>query len=614
MKRFSSCMALVVLVCAATAHARKPAPPPPPPNYEVIDPKVVNEDGMRISYRGQPAKEGVLLLTASNGFFDNGFAAAGRTDDLAVREQDQGFIKASYTRLVAGRGTQCTARWYLWCPKAGNIDLDFHYQSSETVEHPWRLTVGDQSREFTTAGAEESVAKVPLSFAVTTPGEVQVTLEMLGDVRRGVSIHGLKLSGSAITEAKLLRVRYRPSAVHAKFRPPEGCTKSIMWVFESQAGSNVSSFSPMTTPFGYFGAKFSQGRASGTVNFSVWPNGSQLIATGYPSGGFGGFNHEGSGVKMRGGQPFGHYEEKPERVIQALRVEGTGQYVTYYGYLFDEVQDRWRLYASVQVPRKKQKTWGMEAGIGWAGSFCEIPGAPNRQRSGDKLRVIKRRGWFYSGETEKFYQVRRAGGERTIQWVDSPEDLPELTHQTAGRNKYVTFDDAGWCVLSTGGIECFSHTDLRVKGVSKADTSSSQARHPVPHYLSPEKVSQLFELPVEFGEAAVADVASQQQEATITYDLKKLGPNARAKLFYGTKDAGTTARDEEINAMGAFKSGVVTPDQALWESVTEEAVRVGENRFHLTGLKRDTTYYYRLFVIHDQGKSWAFQSGSFSTQ
>jgi phosphodiesterase/alkaline phosphatase D-like protein len=52
-----------------------------------------------------------------------------------------------------------------------------------------------------------------------------------------------------------------------------------------------------------------------------------------------------------------------------------------------------------------------------------------------------------------------------------------------------------------------------------------------------------------------------------------------------------------------------------WESSTEESpVVTGGNRFELQNLKPATTYYYRLFVQHDEGKSWDTKSGSFTTQ
>ena len=54
--------------------------------------------------------------------------------------------------------------------------------------------------------------------------------------------------------------------------------------------------------------------------------------------------------------------------------------------------------------------------------------------------------------------------------------------------------------------------------------------------------------------------------------------------------------------------------ERTWQSATpERKVTTGMNQFKLGGLKKGTTYYYRLFVTHDQGKSWDYQSGSFKT-
>ena len=55
--------------------------------------------------------------------------------------------------------------------------------------------------------------------------------------------------------------------------------------------------------------------------------------------------------------------------------------------------------------------------------------------------------------------------------------------------------------------------------------------------------------------------------------------------------------------------------ERTWQSKTpEQPVKAGINQFKLSGLKGKTTYYYRLYVEHDEGKSWDYVSGSFKTQ
>jgi len=581
---------------------------------EVIDPKIINADGMRVAYKGLPLWDGVAVLTAANGYFARNFTSQGRCTNPVQLAEDRGFIKGSFSELAYKGWTSGTARWHLWFTKTGKVDVDVHYRYAGATNLSWRLTVGDQSREFTTADTNEEYTRISVPFVVQKAGKVSVILQPLAETPQRVTFRNLELHGPAMEGVKRLRVYYRPHAVHAKFFPPKDCRQCTMWVFESKSDMPAKSFSPITTPFGYFGGGFSGKRVTNGMNFSVWPGSSMLIASGYSKARFGGFNHEGTGVKLRSVGPYDHMDPMPETAIQALRVEGTGRYVTYYGYVFDEGQDRWRLYGSVMVPRKGGATGG-GAGVGWAGSFCEVPGMPAGQRTGDEVRKIKRRGWFYSAETKQFYAAGRRPGKGDRKWVDSPQELPGIPRRSVGLNKYVAYDDEGWCVQMTGGIECYSYTDYRVKDGATGDAAASDPiSWPLPHYLQPDKVKQLFELPIEIGESSVVEVSAERGQAAIAYDLKKLGPNARAKLFYGTRDAGTTARDPEINGSGAFKAGVVDTGQAVWESVKEQTVSVGENRFHLTGLKRDTTYYFRLFVAHDQGKSWDYQSGEFATQ
>ena len=94
-----------------------------------------------------------------------------------------------------------------------------------------------------------------------------------------------------------------------------------------------------------------------------------LLATGNPTAEFSGFGHEGSGVKLRGWEPFAHH---PKSVIQALRMEISPEFETYYGYFYDDRTDRWKLY-TVVVPLRMAST----------PSFARLPFAkfPDRHMS-----------------------------------------------------------------------------------------------------------------------------------------------------------------------------------------------------------------------------------------
>ena len=129
--------------------------------------------------------------------------------------------------------------------------------------------------------------------------------------------------------------------------------------------------------------------------------------------------------------------------------------------------------------------------------------------------------------------------------------------------------------------------------------------------MQPEKVKQLFELPVGFGDSKVAAV--QAGGATIEYDIKKTGPNSRATLYYGTHD-GITFLHKKSNGHGSKAEIEMNSPERTWqESLPEKEIKAGKTSFELGGLTPSTNYYYRVFVKHEDGKSWDYQSGSFST-
>ena len=54
--------------------------------------------------------------------------------------------------------------------------------------------------------------------------------------------------------------------------------------------------------------------------------------------------------------------------------------------------------------------------------------------------------------------------------------------------------------------------------------------------------------------------------------------------------------------------------ERTWQSASaKQKVVAGTNSFELAGLKSGTRYFYRLFVEHDEGKSWDCVSGGFET-
>ena len=565
-------------------------------------PQVLKTDeqlfGSPVAYLTQPASNGVLVLDANNGFFDNGaFRADGQKP---VPEDEKALISSHFSYLTAKNTNDGEARWYILIPAAGKVEIAIYMDVLRpSVGEGWTVAIDQQSKRLRLAeGSKTSAQPTELRFVIDSPGKHSVSLRR-DDTRKpsNVKIYGLVLRGEAVAKASLLRARWRPAAVHTQYQSST-CPTTRMWVFESQNISDVGSYSPLTTRFGYFGGSFSGDRtASGGVNFSMWAAGQNakaappvdqmphLLATGNPDAEFGGFGHEGSGVKIRNWEPYSHH---PLSIIQALRVENDAGYSTYSGYLFDERADRWVLYA---VGRKKNDARKAEAGRTMLrpASFCEVPGPPNVQRTGDQRRAIRRRGWFLDGDN-CWHPVDR----QTV--AIKPKDAPV--------NKFIGTDSEGWLVMGTGGMEMLDgQRDIRVRIPSRD----------LPRYLQPDKAKQLFELPIGIGQAHASQVTAKS--ASISYQLTDLGPTAKAILYYGPQDCVTfVSRELHGTEKRGLSSELLSADRTWSESTKPQRVSNGVNRFELSNLKPNVPYFYRLLVLDDDGKCWAMQSGQFTTR
>jgi len=556
-------------------------------------------------YYGQEAADGKIELNATNGFFDRCYEAGGAGK---TAPEDAALIKSSYQFLKKGRADQGQARWHLWIAEAGELNISVLMTVPESdAGHKWKIQCGSET-QILTANASDGTTpqKQELVFKIEAAGKVQVSLDTPPASTR---IHKLHLSGGAIEKAHLLRARWRPAAAHCRYIAPENCPAPKMWVFETIALTKSSSYSPMTTPFGYFGTSFNdQGKVSkgAGFNFSMWATGRdqkapplnempRLIATGLPEATYSSFGHEGTGLKFRNTIA---YPEGADRLIQAIRIESQDGLTTYYSYFYNETKKQWILYGSGQQPEKKKR--GSE--LNSTGSFCEIPGPPNRERSGDQKRIIKRRGWFYGGHG-KWYPAQLAkpnkkvvrARAKSVEALKAGND-PKLDSQRS------YYGDDGWMLTETGGMEVF------LDPLTPEPPANNLS---LPTYLAGESAKQLFALPVEFGASKAVDVTDVA--ATVEYEIIKTGPNSKAVLHYGTIDSITFLTGESQRGSEAQKE--IFSKERTWQKHTaERVIKEGVEKFALTDLKPNTTYFYRLFVTHDEGKSWDYKSGSFRTK
>lgn len=543
-----------------------------------------------VFHEAQAGKDAKLVLNATNGFFDKGKIKA--VGQQAGSEHDKDFIKVSFQELEFMPGKKdSAARWYVLSNKDGEVKVTFDFgkgfQNLAKGDEWWVSVRGAESefsRQFDGRVGQQEIL-LPIK-----KGEQIIAISREGEPGKTAGIKSLTLSGDHVKNLRLLRARWRPAAIHTRYFAT-GCPEPVMWVFESRSARDVSSYSPMTTGFGYFGASFGANRrASGGVNFSMWAVSQKagkddlpplahmphLLATGNPEAEFSGFGHEGAGVKIRNWTPYAH---QPKSVIQALRVEKNGIYHTYHGYLFDERSQKWVLYATGnKVPRRNAPARVR------ATSFCEIPGPPQVERTGDRERVLERRGWLFNEEGKMF-----------------PVD--EMTTKARYQNHGVSLSHDHWFQMKTGGVN-FREVPSKV---------SSDFKHPMPPYLKPEALKQLYQLPVDIGASGVAGVS--EDSAAITYQLEKAGTKATGVIWYGEVDAITfVPRKLHGTERGRTSEDLFSKDRVWSFESPAKDMKNGENRFQLSKLKPGTKYFYRLFVKNEEGKCWASKSGSFTTK
>lgn len=553
----------------------------------------IDAQGRSFFLNGQSAKNSKLILTASNGFFDSGTCRAAGESSLP-KIGDAELIRPNFGYLGHWKKTGGTLRWHLWIPEPGILHLNLNMQVFARQAGS-RITVSldGKSQTVTTVPSSPGTPQPwNLTFDVRKPGEhtLVLTADSIRDAQSGVGeLHRIDVFGPAIKNSQLLRARWRPAAVHGRYAA-SSLEQSRTWVMTTRSACDFSSYSPITTPFGYYGTSFeADRRTKGSFNFSMWAAAKgratppleqmpHLLAAGSPVAEFSGFGHEGSGVKLRGWIPL---PDRPKLVVQALRVESEGNYDTYYGYFWDHQDERWKLYA---VGRK----WngGNPKRHLSPGSFCEIPGPPQTQRSGDQVREVRRRGWHLSDDntwhTMDIFNCNSKGPANKV-WYTSAE---------------------GEFAMGTGGMRYYPY--------EQPPAPASQSALPV--FLTPESTRQLKRLPARVTNISARKVT--RTSATIALDIARCGENSRVEVYYGQSDCLTFAKRKLHGTEG--KSVVSQSTQADDRSWTHRSPPVpmarGNSHVILAGLKPATTYFYRALIVNDEGKLWTFQTESFRTK
>ena len=516
----------------------------------------------------QKSQKDVLHLTPNESFFPfPGLVAAGKSDVPDIENLNSGKSFSWIERW----GTGDAAEWVWFTPKAGVGTLTV-FMSAENSGGRFSLLMDNKAVSFSVKSSENPSSVFSCPFRVTDPGLHRLRI-VCEKAAVGTRFHWMTLSGPCIEGSAVVRKRWRPSAAHTKFSSSKGKESVRLWVMEMDAvPGDLGFYAPITTPFGYYGPTW---QADGTVNagfnFSLWSYGrgkkepameqlSHLLAIGNRDATFGGFGHEGTGVKIRDWDPLtGH---QGQRQVLALRVVPSETYDTYYSYYYVADENEWRLFG---VGNKYNK--GKPLKSLWVGSFVEVPGPPHVQRTGLYPREMRYRGWVVQEDGQLLQLDHMSGGD-----VDKQTGLT-YTHRGV--------TDDGWFFLRTGGLSF--HKPLSAGGVDLAEDNHLKD---LPAYLAPEHKESLLSVP---SEVTVQSVELTPGGLKIEYRIDHLGQDPELEVYWGTQDSLTFA--------DRWAHSEPIPN-----------VKAGENEFTL---KSDTPFNnarLRLFLKNDNGQFWSANS------
>lgn len=516
----------------------------------------------------QKTRDSVLYLTPNESFFPmRGLVAAGQSQVPDLENLNSGKSFAWIEKWDAGD----VAEWVWFAPQAGEGTITL-WMSAKSDGGTFSMSMDNKTVSFAVKSSENPSSVFSCPFKVTNPGLHRLRI-VCEKAAAGTQFHWMTLSGPCIEGSAVVRKRWRPSAAHTKFSSSKGKESVRLWVMEMDAvPGDLGFYAPITTPFGYYGPTW---QANGTVNagfnFSLWSYGrgkeeppieqlSHLLAIGHRDATFGGFGHEGTGVKIRDWDPLlGH---QGQRQVLALRVVPSETYDTYYSYYYVADENEWRLFG---VGNKYNK--GKPLKSLWVGSFVEVPGPPHVQRTGLYPREMRYRGWVVQEDGQLLQLDHMSGGD-----VDKQTGLT-YTHRGV--------TDDGWFFLRTGGLSF--HKPLSASGV---DLSKDNHLKDLPAYLAPEHKESLLSVP---SEVTVQSVEVTPEGLKIDYRIDHLGKAPELEVYWGTQD------------------GLTFVDR--WEhSERIPNVKEGKNEFTLKSATSLNNARLRLFLKNDDGQFWSANS------
>jgi hypothetical protein len=527
----------VIFFCVLIASAGLAAVEPwPETKIETVD--IGNLDGTDAVVCGQRARDDRMVLLPETCFFHGGrMSLSGDVPPRSAQDSLNG--DKGFAQIDGPNSASQEAVWPVWLYANGRVTVQVSFASGQKPA-TLLLKLGNQTKTLNFTGSQ---ASVDFDNAVTTRQALVITRPQ-DNSSPPVAITRVEMSGPAVHDALLLRARWRPSAVHCGFKSSAlaaSGNKSRMWIMEVRPETIGPGFyAPITTPFGYFGATFEPDGTSGGINFSMWSYArgkakppmaqlSHLLGVGNPLAHFGGFNSEGTGVKPRGWNPL--VGRHLTSVILALRVETQSDYDTFTGYFYDTESHAWRFYACGRkwAGGRRQK----KADDLLPGSFVEVPGAPNVQRTGQTLRAGDFRGWCCD-TTDKWYPI------------DQMESGAGDIKGDATNRSWTTTSD-NWFKMSTGGMIHYRYPARVVVTLPVKEIA-------LPEYMTPDRLKVLDSLPTQI---AVISAKAGDGKADLEIDLHSQGNGpTKLKALYGSSDALSFEQDwEHTQDLGSFPAG-----------------------------------------------------------
>ncbi len=521
--------------------------------------RIAPAPGSDVRLLAQRTRDGRLLLTPNEGFFPGlGLTAGGPPGAPDIEKLNGG---KSFSE-VSGWNQGEAMEWGLWIERSGALDARLEVSQAKAADRFVLSLDGGEKRELPVSRGGA------VSFANVAKGRHTLRLEKSGPGASAAKFHRLELEGPAARQGAVLRKRWRPAAAHTRFSSSAAAGDIRLWVMEMDASpGDLGFYSPITTPFGYYGPTW---RPDGTVNtgfnFSLWSYGrgkqeppieqlSHLIAVGNPEAQFSGFGHEGTGVKIRGWEPL--TGRQGQRQAIALRVEPGPKYDTYFSWFYASDEKRWRLFGAGRKFNQGRPLKSL-----WVGSFVEVPGPPQKQRTGPYPRRMRYRGWVMDAQGRWSPLDRMRNGN-----VDKRTGL---THTDRGLKADGRF------YLETGGWE-FRKPNPGPDVVAPPDHS------PLPGFMQPAALRPLLGMPSEIG-----DVKARRSGGRIalTFLLRNAGGSPKVTVFHGPAE-GLTFADRWRN------------------KVSVPAPREGLNKVVLPAAPVGGPWFARVLLENAEGKFWS---------